>query len=164
MGLEIIEGPMGGNQSAAGMFTLPPTFDPRQHAGKWVEEASVPWAKQREPIVGTNLSADGWEIWKNGEEGAKSKPTIVTDGKGRKYVLMFRSRKLQDEVNALYGNVSKKAINREVQGETVQGAAKQDAGILTEAELARQGGGGSLADESVQTLNPVSTPSAQTET
>src|SRR6187455_1502073 len=111
LGIQVVEGPMSGSQNAAGMFTLPPNFDQKLHAAKWVEEAAVPWAKQREPIVGTNLSADGWEVWKaSSEEGAKAKPTIVSDGKGRKYTLMFRSKAVQDQVNALYGNVSKGLI------------------------------------------------------
>lgn len=157
MGLEVIKGPHGSATVDAGLFQLPPAFDQTVHAAEWVEEGQVPYKRQRQNLPQTGMSADGWEVWKL---EPKDKATIVTNGSGKKFVLMCRSRLIQDQINALYGNVSKKLINREVRGETVAGEAGQDPGILTEARLKRTEGGGSMAEDSTLQLNPVEEPSA----
>ena len=56
-------------------------------------------------------------------------------------------RAIQDQVNALFGNVSKQQIRREQTGETVAGAALQDPGMLTEQRLRSVAGEGSLVGE-----------------
>jgi hypothetical protein len=146
----------------AGLFNLPPTFDSKKFAAEWVEESSIEMKKLRQPLPQVGATADGWEIWK----GEKGKPHTVKTGGNKTFVLMCRPRVIQDQVNALYGNVSKKFINREIKGETVAGASKQDPGILTEDRLRQNEGGASLADESTMPLNrvPIEEPSAATET
>lgn len=157
MGLEVISGPQGSQVVDAGLFQLPPAFDTKLFAAEWVEEGQVQYKRHRQTLPQTGYSADGWEVWK---AEPRDKPTIVTNGSNKKFVLMCRPRELQDKINALFGNVSKRAINREVKGETVAGESQQDPGILTEAELKRRTGGGTLADESVLKLNEVEEPTA----
>jgi hypothetical protein len=144
----------------AGLFNLPPAFDKTRYAAQWVPEGSVDMMKLRQPLTGIGATADGWEVWKS--EGAKGQPVKITTSGKQNFVLMCRSRKIQDQVNALYGNVSKRVLNREIQGETVEGGVVQDPGILTEQQLKSQGGGGSLAEESLLPLNeePVDEPTA----
>ena len=157
MGLELIKGPLGNQVVDAGMFQLPPAFDTKIYAAEWVEEGQVQYKRQRQNLPQTGYSADGWEIWKL---DPKDKATTVTNGSNKKFVLMCRPRLLQDKINALYGNVSKAQINREVLGETVAGGERQDPGILTEAMLKRKEGGGSLAEDSTLQLNQVEEPTA----
>lgn len=146
----------------SGLFNLPPTFDTKRWAAQWTEERSVEAMKMRQPILGAGASADGWEVWK--PEGAKGQPIKVTSVNGRTYVLMCRPRHVQDQVNALYGNLSKKFINKEIKGETVAGDINQDPGMLTEERLKQQGGG-SLSEESILPLNKVADePSAAIKT
>lgn len=127
MALQIISGPRSNN---AGIFTLPQTFDEKQNAAKWVKEgASVDRARQREYLVGTNYTADGWEPFRQDGEIVK-----VSTASG-KYVLMFRPRDIQDEVNRAYANVSRQRIGRETTGETIAGSAPDDGGMLTVKDL-----------------------------
>lgn len=153
MALEPISAPS--QQADAGMFNLPPAFDVRKHAAEWVLEDQVPFKQQRQVLQGTGMSADGWAVWK---AESRDKPTVVIGSGNKRFVLMCRPREIQNQVNAAFGNVSKKAINREVKGESVAGEARQDPGILTEKQLT--GDGASLAAESIQPLNEVETVSA----
>jgi hypothetical protein len=133
----------------AGIFNLPPDFNAKRHAAEWVEETNVGLKQQRQPLPQVGATADGWEIWKD----EKGKPLKVKAGGNRTFVLMCRSRQVQDQVNALYGNVSKKLINREVKGETAAGNAPQDPGILTEKRLKEEGIGGPSIEGDLP-LNP----------
>lgn len=152
MGLQVVEKP--GDAPDAGMFRLPPDF-PKNLASQWVEESQVPYLRQRQTLIGTGYSADGWTVYK-AEPSAKQ--TMVVDGKGKKFVLMVRDRDLQNQVNAVYGNVSKQRINREVSGETVTGSAKQDSGILTEEALRANQVGGTSEESSLELNDVVKTP------
>ena len=142
MALEPISAPS--QQSDAGIFNLPPGFDKNKHAAEWVESSQVEFKKQRQVLPQTRFTADGWEPYK--VEGAKTAFT-VTAGNGKKYVLMVRPRVLQDQVNALFGNVSKDQIRREQKGDTVAGAVPQDPGMLTEQRLRTVAGEGSVTGE-----------------
>jgi hypothetical protein len=142
MALEAIKGPTG--TPDAGIFNLPPNFDRNKFAAEWVEEDQVPFKRQRQTLPQTGMTADGWEPYKM--DGAKHAFTVVSGNK-KKYVLMVRPREIQDQVNALFGNVSKKQIRREQTGETVAGAAPQDPGMLTEQRLRSVAGEGSMAGE-----------------
>ena len=148
-------------QSDAGLFNLPPAFDTKRYAAEWVEEGSVEMKRQRQVLLQVGATADGWEVWK---ESNNSKPTKVKISGGRSFTLMCRPRVIQDQVNALYGNVSKKFINREVKGETVAGNAPQDPGILTEERLKSTRTEGAMEDSTLP-LNPIDlNPSAVVET
>lgn len=149
MAIEAIKVPEGAVN--AGMFNLPPAFDTKKFAASWVDEGQVEQKQQRETLVGTQLSADGWKVWK---KDAKDDATKVHGSNKKIYILMCRPRKIQDQVNAIYGDVSKKAFNREVAGETAAGEALQDSGILTEQRLKRVvAGEASLAEDSQLPLN-----------
>jgi hypothetical protein len=159
MGLQIIKSPSG--TPNAGMFNLPPDFDIKKFAAEWVLEAQVEYKKQREHLPGTNLTADGWEVWKKNKTSEVIK---VTSSANKVYVLMCRPRKLQDQVNAVFGNVSKQAINRELVGESlvseesVDSAGKpiEKSGILTEQRLKKEiGGEKSFSDESAFKMNDI---------
>lgn len=152
MGIEILKTPQGA--SDAGMFNLPPTFDTQKYAAEWVEESQVAYKKQRQNLPGCNATADGWEIWKNDKMDA---PTIVSGSGNKKFVLMCRSAKVQKDVNALYGNVSKKKINEEVKGVTAAGAALQDPGMLSEPRLQQVMGKDHTIEESVLPENELET-------
>lgn len=116
-----------------GVFSLPLEFDTNQFASHWAEEKSVPYLEQRQPIVGTQLDSPGWSVWK---QNADSPPHRVVDARGTTYVLMFRSRALQDRVNAIYGNKGLEVKYKEQLGLTHEGATIQDQGILGEERLA----------------------------
>jgi hypothetical protein len=148
-------------QSDAGLFNLPPAFDTKRYAAEWAEEGSVEMKKQRQVLPQVGATADGWEVWK---DGANGKPVKVKISGGRSFTLMCRPRVIQDQVNALFGNVSKKFINREVTGETVAGNAPQDPGILTEERL-RENRSEPGMDDSTMPLNKIELePSAVVET
>jgi hypothetical protein len=142
MALEPISGPSG--TPDAGIFNLPPGFDRSRYAAEWVEESQIPFKRQRQTLPQTGMTADGWEPYK--EPGAKQ-PFSVFSGNKKKYVLMVRPRVIQDQVNALFGNVSKQQIRREQTGETVAGSIPQDPGMLTEQRLKSVAGEGSMVGE-----------------
>lgn len=152
MAIEINKAPSG--SADAGMFNLPPKFDVKKYASMWVEESQVSYMQQRQVLTGTNKTADGWVVWKNDK---LDNPTTVKSSGGKKFVLMCRSRKVQDEANAIFGNVSKEALNREITGSTVAGGPQQDPGILTERQLSGVDRGGPPANESVLPLNEEAT-------
>lgn len=147
MGIEVLTTPQGIHATGgdAGMFNLPPEFDQKQFVAEWVEEGMVEMKKQRQVLPQTQFTADGWQVWM--KEGSK-KPVIVHTSGNRKFVLMFRPRKIQEQVNAILGNVSKNLLKREIAGETLTTvtptgdvAHVQDPGMLTEARLRSEIGG-----------------------
>lgn len=149
LGMEVVKTPE--QQVHAGIFQLPPDFDRTKFAAEWVEQENVPVKQQRNLMPQVGVTVPGLTVWK-GDDG-KGKPHVVNAAGGKKkFVLMCRPLKVQKAMNALYGNVTKRMINREVRGETAAGEGIQDPGILTEQTL-RQVAGGSLAEESVQPLN-----------
>jgi hypothetical protein len=126
----------------AGPFTLPANFDTKQHAAKWVKKGpAVQAAAEREYILGTRMTADGWAVWKDG-----GKPHTITITSGE-HILLFRPKAIQDAVNAIYGNVGKERMMSEKKGHTVAGEAKADPGLLGEDTLTKQLGGEGVADE-----------------
>lgn len=137
MGLEKVKNP--GSTPDMGIFNLPPDFPATDYASEWVEDSQVIFKQQRQSIPGSNMSADGWAVYK---QNGKSVKTV--SGKGKTYILMFRPRQLQADVNALCGNVSKKRIQREVKGETMAGESVVDSGMLPESRLKGSGEGGSF--------------------
>lgn len=157
MGLQVIEKPAG--QPDAGLFNLPPAFDTSRFAAEWVLETQVASKSQRQVLSQTRFTADGWTVWRVNKDDPAT--TVATEA-GKKYVLMCRSRKLQDQVNAVFGDVTKKQINRELQGQTAAGEAPQK-GILTEERLQREMGGEKDFGESAFKLNLPDVAPAATE-
>ncbi len=158
MGIEFMSGPV--ENHTAGDFVLPSSFDTKLHAAQWtLEGPEVEKAKARQFLVGSKgLTADGWQVYKDDGKLVK-RPT----SKGV-YVLMFRSRDVQDAVNAIYGNISKERMMQEKRGETTGGVPIVDKGMLREDEVLRATGE-RLADPEAVVFNviptvngPVSTP------
>lgn len=153
MGIQTIKTPH--QTPDAGMFNLPPEFDTKLLAAEWVEERNVNYKTQRQTLLGTNKTADGWALWR---EGPKEKPITVTTGKNVKYFLMCRPREVQDQVNAIFGNVSKININKELEGQTIEGksVATVDPGMLGEERIKNaMPGERSEVDQSKMELNEV---------
>lgn len=161
MAIEIQKSPEG--MVDAGIFNLPPNFDQKQFAAEWVEKGQVAMKQQRQPLPQTGMSADGWQIWKN---ESKDKPTETHASGSKVFVLMCRPRVIQDQVNALYGNVSKKLLNSEVAGKTnaavaatppgpgrpAGGMQMQDQGMISEDNAV--GRSRAEVEESTLQLNP----------
>lgn len=147
----------------AGFFNLPPQFDVKKYAAHWERKgAAVDQRKQVQPIMGTNLGADGWEVWKYPEgHELKGRPAEVALKSGA-YILMFRPRDVQDNVNAICGNVSKQHLIREQGGLTVAGQPREnvDPGMLTDPQITKGTGLKEFGEETFQVqMNP--TPSSQ---
>jgi hypothetical protein len=158
MAIELIQVPLGARASnvrAAGIFSLPQEFDIKQYASKWAKTGQdAASAQEREHLVGSNLTADGWEVWKRG--GSSGKPLIVHAQSGD-YVLLCRRREIQDSVNAIYGNIGKERMMAEKRGETTGGVPVQDPGQLGDERLAQVIGRDAVTQEEGQIiLNPVS--------
>src|SRR5438045_990764 len=137
MGIEILKSPVGGGPDA-GMFNLPPKFDQKKFAAEWVESSQVEMKRQRQVLQQAGVTADGWEVWK---ADPQDEPTVVHASGNKKFVLMCRDAEVQRQVNAIFGNVSKKILAREIKGETVAGENLQDSGILPEERLRKEIGG-----------------------
>lgn len=152
MGIEILKSPEG-SAVDAGMFTLPPNFDSKKYAAEWVESGQVDMKRQRQVLAQAGVTADGWEVWK---ANPQDEATTISLSGNKKFVLMCRDAEVQKQVNAIYGNVSKKILAREIKGETVNGANLQDAGILTEERLQREIGGDMRSGGGDIKPNPVS--------
>src|SRR6266404_5440597 len=116
-----------------GMFQLPVNFDQKKYAAHWIEEDQVEMVMQRQVMPQTRYTVDGLKVWK-GPKGDQEPTTRVTGAKKR-FTLMYRTATLQRKMNAIYGNVSKETINREVKGESVAGQKVVDSGIVTEQQL-----------------------------
>lgn len=149
MGIQVLQTPAGSNE-APGPLNLPPSFNRKKHAAKWVKEGpAVRAAAEREYLHGTNLTADGWEVWKD-EEG---KPHKVALQSGT-HVLLCRSREVQDGVNAICGNVGKQRLSQERTGETIAGQIPTDPGLLSDDKLQKVIGKEEDSEGDVK-MNPV---------
>ena len=157
MGIELISGPT--SETNACIFNLPAEFDRKKLAAKWVKAGNaVQAATQREHLIGTRLTADGWEVWKAGPKGMPHKAATTKE----EFVLMCRPRTIQDAVNAIYGNVGKERMMAEKAGETSGGVPMGDSGMLNESILSKYSGERSDDDDSVK-LNQVPDLSGEVE-
>lgn len=137
-GIVTLEVP-GGHQSH-GRFTPPDEFDRKRYSGEFVETGpEIEKRKGVQPIVGTNKGARGWEVWVY-PKGAKNagKPHRVHDGK-KEYTLMFRKKTISENVNAIYGNVSKRHLIRAQGGDVLGNVPIGDKGILAHEKLSASG-------------------------
>ena len=151
-------------ETSAGVFTLPLQFSSTEFAAEWVKKGADVDAKRAvQPILGTNLGSVGWEPWLYPDGKLKGRPAEVTVKNGS-YILMCRPRKAQDDVNAIYGNVSKQHLVREQSGETIAGQQPTDSGMLNDQRIKEATGitefGGE--DPKVQ-FNPVRVQKSQVE-
>jgi hypothetical protein len=120
----------------AGVFALPKEFDTKLYAAEWAKKgADVDAKRGPQPIVGTNFGAVGWKPWLYPEDSKlKGRPCEVAVKNGT-YVLLCRPRGVQNDVNAIYGNVSKQHLIREQQGESIAGQPVRDPGMLSDARI-----------------------------
>ncbi len=156
MAIEVLNGPLNSTDPrAAGPFSLPAKFDIRNHSAKWVKKGNdVEAAGQREHLAGTRASADGWQVWRDGDTPAKGSPFTTKISSGE-YVLLFRPKAIQDAVNAIYGNVGKERMITEKRGETSGGIPINKPGQLGDEQLARVIGRDDLTEEGEIVLNKV---------
>lgn len=116
----------------SGQLQLPPTFDKKKYAAKWVEEGVHVEQATQPQILTPSRVADGWQVWKHA--GKTCRRAL---GKAR-YVLMFRPKALQVAINAIFGNLSREKIVQEHSGQTRQKPEDEnfsDAGMLSSAIL-----------------------------
>lgn len=134
MGIQLISAPKGSpSNEPPGPMSLPAEFDRKKFASKWVKQGpAVDAAREREWIPGTQLTADGWEVWKN-EEG---KPFTVALLSGV-YILLHRFKAVQEAVNAICGNIGKERLLQEKRGETTGGVLISDTGMLSDEKLSK---------------------------
>lgn len=150
MGIQIISRPLAALGETPGPLNLPPDFDRKKYAAKWVKEGpAVAAAAERQWIPGTQATADGWEVWRN----AENKPHKVALQVGT-HVLLCRPRAVQDAVNAICGNVGKSRLSQERKGETVAGKPPEDPGMLNDDRIAKVAGKEELEEGDIQ-MNPV---------
>lgn len=123
-----------------GIFRLPAQFDTKLFAASWVKKGpEVEAARGVQPILGTSKGATGWEIWRYPAKHPQAgKPCTVTSKAGE-FILMFRKRNIQDNVNAIYGNVSKRHLMKEQTGEVLDSKPVGDRGVLTHSRLQKMG-------------------------
>lgn len=132
MGIQILKAPAGSGGETPGPLNLPVSFDRKKWAAKWVKEGpAVAAAAEREWIPSTQMTADGWEVWR---DSSTNKPHKVALQSGV-HVLLHRPRDVQDAVNAICGNIGKERLSSERKGETVAGAAPTDPGMLGDDTL-----------------------------
>jgi hypothetical protein len=151
MGIQLLSAPLGVGNEAPGPMNLPMAFDRKKSAAKWVKQGpAVDAAKEREWIAGTQLTADGWNVWKDGD----GKPHTVSLQSGV-YVLLHRSRAVQDAVNAICGNIGKERLKQERSGVTTGGVPVQDPGLLSDDRIAKVTGVRENLEEGDVEMNPV---------
>lgn len=134
MGLQFLEQPH--TEPDAGLFNLPVGFDREKFVSKWVLKGhAVAQAQQREHLIGSgNITADGWAVFKT-EKGA----IHSTHTQKGEYVLMFRAREIQEQVNAVYGNVGKKRMMTEKKLAVTSTQESRATGMLSDEQLRAAG-------------------------
>ncbi len=156
-----------GSNVDAGQFNLPTEFDVAQYASRWVKKGNaVEQARQPEPLMGTNKQAAGWELWKYPKTNKEKKAGLNCEAnlKSGTYMLMFRKRSIQDNVNAIYGNVSKELLMREQRGETVGGAVNTDSGLISDERISKKYGLTEFGDDNGSiALNKITSSAAKVE-
>lgn len=134
MAIKLISAPRNGTQNEAiGPLPIPHEFDRTKFAAMWAKEGpDVEALAADQWIPGTQLTADGWLPWKNPEGRLH-----VVSLKSGKYVLLHRSKAVQEGVNAICGNVGKERLLQEKHGETTGGVPVNDPGMLSDDRLTK---------------------------
>lgn len=129
-GIQSLSGPADLNR-LRGKLDLPKGFPILRYAGKWVKKGTgVDKARQPQILTGVGMVAEGWQPYKD----SKKQLHVRTLDSGT-YVLMIRPRAIQNAVNKLFGNVSKKRMAMEANGQTVAGEQNLDYGVLDTQKL-----------------------------
>lgn len=117
----------------AGPLILPIEFDSQRYASKWqFTGTNVERSEQKEIIGRTGLAAPGWRVWKHPNTNRIEERPLSRG----KVVLMYRPKKVQLEVNKLYGNISSDRMEAERKGETVL-AGEGGEGLLSAKQLGK---------------------------
>lgn len=154
-----------------GKLALPYEFDTNELAGQWSKKgADVDAARGPQPVVGTEYSARGWDIWKYPNEvpdglddndkpekkkhdkAGQAHEVTLSDGT---YVLLCRPKVVQDQVNEAYAEHSRQLMNLELSGTTIAGSAHDDSGMLGEQQLNAVERFGDMEAERSQGREPV---------
>ena len=145
-GLTLSEGPQDLNR-VRGKLDLPPAFDNKRYACKWVKKGvNTSKAQQPQHVAGTQYKADGWVPYKD----PKTKTFHIRTLSDGAYVLMVRPLILQQTLQRLNGNLSRTRMEYEIKGQTIAGEANEDTGMLPHEVLARIPGLGQVGMESVR--------------
>lgn len=147
--------PTGAGPIQPGPLMLPPWFDSKKYAAKWVKVGpAVQAAAEREWIPGTSLTADGWIVARD----SSKKPCKVSLQSGI-HVLLCRDAAVQKAVNAICGNVGKQRMLQERAGETLAtlgGEVGEDPGMLSDERLSKVlGRERDAEDDGAVIMNPV---------
>lgn len=118
-----------------GALELPKEFDSRRFVAKWaVQGSGVERAKEPEIIASEGKQIIGWQVWLDSR-----KQPVRRNLSGKVFYLMFRPKNIQQAVNKLYGNVSRKRMVTEGEGQTIAGERNTDTGMLNNKRLSREG-------------------------
>lgn len=151
MGIQILDQPH--SEADAGIFNLPPKFPRAEKASFWHKEGTqMLKAQEREHLLGTKLTADGWEPWKDPDNKQQIVKRVCSSGT---YILCARPREVQDAVNAIYGNVGKERMIAQKRGQPTTGGVEIDPGMLSEEQLAKASGERIPTDDGEVRFNPV---------
>jgi hypothetical protein len=135
-----------------GKFILPVEFDSVKFASAFYTEGAEARSMQTEqPVVGTAYFAEGWKVWKFPKEipegfpnegdphpnaGEPHKVVSASSKSKEAFVLMYRPKEVQEQVNQCYGLLSLEQMTAEVKGETLSvEEANGDKGMLTADRL-----------------------------
>jgi hypothetical protein len=145
----------------AGIFQLPQEADKEKFSFQWVKRGgSVDAAKQPQPILGTNMGAEGWSVFLYPKDHKlANRPAEVPTSKDT-YILMQRPKSVQADVNAIYGNISKQHLVHQQTGDIIRdpvtGGNNADPGMLTDARIRQATGITEFGGETLQIpMNPV---------
>lgn len=94
---------------------------------KWCIKGPQVNAAMEEQFLTQGYTVSGWALCKDEEK----LPYERSLRSGTVLVLMRRPKKLQEAVNAIYGNISKSITNAEQQGETVSVEGGNQPGMIT---------------------------------
>jgi len=149
------------NKLSGSKFALPPGFPAHAYASRWVEDGpAILEARQDEYMPGGLYKAKGWDVWLHDPDATKVvkkeeevpeggdalppkrpklKPYSRTIGK-RVYVLLCRPKSLQQAVNRIYADESRRRCGAVLSGEVNPVAGEDDPhGLVTEHQLSRVG-------------------------
>lgn len=140
-----------------GSFKLPANFDQGGLAAGFYLESEVPSMQADQTLHGTKFSAPGWAVWKepdfllgtktpNPDKG-KKKTVTTRDKVPEVYVLMCRPMDVQQQVNEVYGMLSRERMDNEIA--TSAAFTSQDTGMLSDERLKSEIGAEAEA-ESIQ--------------
>lgn len=110
---------------------VPASFDKKKYVAKWAFVGASAEAAQLPQMITSDHEVDGWCIWKDPDN--QQQPCVRPLG-NKQAILLFRSKVLQQAINAINGNISKERTQNEQQGQTIEGKAPPQ-GLLNEQRL-----------------------------